>query len=1457
MQKISRIYIGSAGFDTCWYDGVTFNLVDPNTGQPTDVIINLENGGGKSSLLSLIFSCFETSQDRFLKHIHSKNNHFSQYFAKDGTPGFIVVEWLMPPRTKGGATYRLVTGQAVSVKPGADGPDIDRHFFSFSETSDLGLESLPAPKLSLVPAPTMQEFSRWIHDQQARHAGNVYITRKQGDWQAHLRNDRGLDLDMLQLQVNFSAQEGGIDSAFLNFRTEPEFLSKFFLLTMDAQRGDAVRESVTTVCSKLRKKPQYQRQLEELTKFKTILSAFDEEAARLRMTEGQQLAVRLTGARLAVALQGRSDERAAKAEAEEVYEAQQRQLATSAAADYLANLGQSKTLDSLWYRKRLATASQLTATAKAARELAMEAVKHVKAARLQAEIASFDYQIGELETKIALASDDLKIFQDTAETQGALLRAALQDEQQRLSGRAGALETENASRVGKVKELKDAHRRDDQQLQKLQKEDSDLRAKEGVYESELRRLLAEGLLLDASEPASDAAARWKTRASELLAAKDVHEAREREHELESKRQGEVVTGEGKAASKLEAEISAENTFIAEGTAEKERLQQEKVLLDAIEADVADPESPVLPARLQDRIAGCARELAYSAVRLAEHNATKQAIDETGVAGNNPDVAAVLAELSQRGITTARPFNEYLARAVPGAQRARAIVLSNPARFAGVSVADGEFAKVKALTWSENLPARPVVISPAAMDPEPDHGHVVVPATNDAAYNHEAAASLARSLAGRIAAEQARAALHSDRQNRTQVALEQVRAYVKRFGDGKLTAAQLRVEQKTAEMRAAQVRAEQARSRQDEAAAKAKEYKHLAATCTSSAADAQRNDGALRQFASTHESPRQARLARIDEITALMEDLQVRKADAEDAWGKLEEASKRDYETSVQLRARAETIGSECADVDVYSRTLDARRMLEQNPADLVSLRGTYGDARAVLRAEEESRVGVLGQQLANARSQKAAKQKDFGREFPGVTDAQTAPYVGRDYDSLQKTFEADVLRTSSEFEEAGKHEAIAQKESQDWHRKTRDIPVATVAQEALELEQLEAERIDATRLMREAEERKNKASLETDAAQKRAEELKRQAGADAEHAGLLRASLALGDDVQPELMAARLQELLSEAALPSAVFPESNAAEQVKHLVQEHTRKANATQAAEKKAKNQFDRLRDAVAEKSFQDAEPELASMMRTNDFTAMCADSRRLLDGLNDRIRVTEDSLRDMQADFDTCAGELLNFARDAISLLTQGCQKKVPSGALYVGGKAIVRMRANFGSVALDTRRQAINAYLDEIIDTSLVPKNGTDLVAQAVLRMYPKELGIQLLKMVQEEARQYVALKDISNSGGEGVVMAMFLYAVMSQLRAETQASTSKAGGGPLILDNPFAKATHPAMWNAQRALAQAMGIQLIFATAIQDYNALGEFPYIVRVAKAGFNAKTQRTHMKAASVLFNREVAEAV
>src|SRR5437763_837590 len=110
MHRISRIYVGNYGHKMCWYDGLLLNFLDEDSGEPADFIINLANGGGKSTLLAGIFSCFETKQQRFLKHLQESRNAFAQYFSSDGLPGFIIVEWVLPGSTPN-SWRRIVTGQ--------------------------------------------------------------------------------------------------------------------------------------------------------------------------------------------------------------------------------------------------------------------------------------------------------------------------------------------------------------------------------------------------------------------------------------------------------------------------------------------------------------------------------------------------------------------------------------------------------------------------------------------------------------------------------------------------------------------------------------------------------------------------------------------------------------------------------------------------------------------------------------------------------------------------------------------------------------------------------------------------------------------------------------------------------------------------------------------------------------------------------------------------------------------------------------------------------------------------------------------------------------------------------------------------------------------------------------------------------------------------------------------------
>jgi hypothetical protein len=845
MQKISRIYLGSCGYAGAWFDGLTFDLIDPETDLPGDFILNLENGGGKTSLLSLVFSCFETSQDRFLKHLQSKNNHFTQYFAQDGQPGVILVEWLMPPRSAGGAPYRLVVGQVVSVKAGNDSLDSDRMFFSFEEREGLSFADVPAPKLSAQPSASMAEFSRWAHDQQKKYPGDVYITRKQADWQRHLRDERLIDLEMLQMQVNFSAQEGAFDSGFLNFTTELEFLRKFFHLTLDPARASAVRDAVALTCDKLRRKPTIQRRLTELRKFQGSLQEFATAASTYQQATAEQIGVLVEGAQMAQALRVRSGERKAEQERQVAYEQDQRAVAKTAGQDATSYMNAAQTLTSLSHVRTVNATRQTKMDAESVVRDAELKVKHVRAARVRSELLAAQTRVGDLETLAGLANEGLQPFREQVEMQGALLRMSLSLEERDLRTRVKKIEDDGRGREGQVHQLRADILQAERDQRAATQEQANLSAAEAGYERARAKILADHLVASSDEATSDAMARWTEQEAQLRTEKAGLLLEQTRLEKVSKDWRERVVAESNAAVKLDGQIREKDQFIGEAIAERERLSQMPAVLNAVEADVADPDSPAVPGLLEQVVHASAREVSHCDVRLAELNAMKQAIDETGVAGNSPDVSLVVAQLRQAGIKSARPFNEYIADALGSADQARALVVSDPARFSGVCVAESDLAKVQAFVWPGRKPARPVVVSPAALDiTRAGEAVVVFGPANDAAFNREAAATLLTGLTDRLTEEQSRRKTFYDRQTDALTALEALRAYLLRFGTVKLADARATVERFRQDRELALARKEEAQDKANEASDSARACGVQAQDRESRAATAARNAKAL-------------------------------------------------------------------------------------------------------------------------------------------------------------------------------------------------------------------------------------------------------------------------------------------------------------------------------------------------------------------------------------------------------------------------------------------------------------------------------------------------------------------------------------------------------------------------------------------------------------------------------------
>ena len=213
MRCITRIHLSDCGWHEAYYPGTTVHLADPRTGEPAHTVFSLENTGGKTSFLSLVLSCFDTSERRFLKTLIRANQKFGDYFGE--VPAFILVEWDLSGGQAGlPEAERLVTGQVVVPRGEGRQRELERRFFTFRSVPGLSFDEIPAPGLEGFEEHGRlrghQDVQRWLHAMRSGHPGNFQDFVKQSDWKRKLAEEK-IDTELLAAQVEFNRSEGGIE----------------------------------------------------------------------------------------------------------------------------------------------------------------------------------------------------------------------------------------------------------------------------------------------------------------------------------------------------------------------------------------------------------------------------------------------------------------------------------------------------------------------------------------------------------------------------------------------------------------------------------------------------------------------------------------------------------------------------------------------------------------------------------------------------------------------------------------------------------------------------------------------------------------------------------------------------------------------------------------------------------------------------------------------------------------------------------------------------------------------------------------------------------------------------------------------------------------------------------------------------------------------------------------------
>ncbi|MFF4546501.1 hypothetical protein [Streptomyces sp. NPDC001435] len=221
--------------------------------------------------------------------------------------------------------------------------------------------------------------------------------------------------------------------------------------------------------------------------------------------------------------------------------------------------------------------------------------------------------------------------------------------------------------------------------------------------------------------------------------------------------------------------------------------------------------------------------------------------------------------------------------------------------------------------------------------------------------------------------------------------------------------------------------------------------------------------------------------------------------------------------------------------------------------------------------------------------------------------------------------------------------------------------------------------------------------------------------------------------------------------------------------------------------------------------------------------------------RLRVLTDELAQLERNRDSIVDRLRGLVESALATLRSAQRlSRLPEGLGEWSGQEFLRIRFEEPDQATLTER------LGEVIDEATraaVKKNsdlrrdGMSLLLRGVAAaLQPKGIAVEILKpdaVLRAERVPVGQMGDVF-SGGQLLTAAIALYCTMAALRSNDRGRDKHRHAGTLFLDNPIGRANATYLLELQRAVSDALGVQLLYTTGLFDTTALAEFPLVIRL-----------------------------
>ncbi|WP_406401464.1 hypothetical protein [Streptomyces uncialis] len=336
------------------------------------------------------------------------------------------------------------------------------------------------------------------------------------------------------------------------------------------------------------------------------------------------------------------------------------------------------------------------------------------------------------------------------------------------------------------------------------------------------------------------------------------------------------------------------------------------------------------------------------------------------------------------------------------------------------------------------------------------------------------------------------------------------------------------------------------------------------------------------------------------------------------------------------------------------------------------------------------------------------------------------------------------------------------------------------------------------------------------------------------------------------------------ASGPTGVVPAyegdvAGARERHGRLHGEHAAAQESAAKAEAAERTLADRLAALASDTRFDELQSASRRVMVGTGRVELPGHARTWADDLRPRLRTLQIDLDSIGRHRKQIVLQFVQQVRDALRTLKRAQRMSLlPEGLGSWSGQQFLQI--GFTEVTDEVLGEFLGRVVDEAAAEGTERRGRRD-ARQLVLKgveaaVEPKGFRVTILKPdvgLAVERVRVAQTKDIF-SGGQILTAAIVLYCTMAALRANDRGQVRRhQHSGVLFLDNPIGRASALYLLRLQQAVAKALGVQLVYTTGLFDKTALDVFPLVIRMRNDA-DLRARRRYLSVANRVVARHIA---